>query len=68
MVISKEEQDYIEDSFARDYIKDYLGNGTYSVEDAIIKGMEDFIEELMQEIIELKGEDSKPTEPQTQGS
>ena len=68
MVISKEEQEYIEDSFARDYIKDYLGHGTYSVEDAIIKGMEDFIEELMQEIIELKGEDSKPTEPQTQGS
>lgn len=66
--ITKEEQQYIDNSFAEWHIKEYLDtdrHGVYSVEDAIIKGMEDYIEELMEELVNLK-ENPNTHETQTQ--
>jgi hypothetical protein len=63
--LTKEEQRYIDDSFAEWHIKGYLEQGDYSVEDAIIRGMEDYIDELMEELVNLK-ENPKNHETQTQ--
>lgn len=63
--ITKEEQEYIENSFAEWHINEYLGCLGFSVEDAIIKGMEDYIEELMEELVNLK-ENHNTHENQTQ--
>tara|TARA_R110000796_G_scaffold29961_3_gene80418 strand:+ start:1426 stop:1659 length:234 start_codon:yes stop_codon:yes gene_type:complete len=67
--ITKEEQHYIDNSFAEWHIREYLDtdrHGVYSVEDAIIKGMEDYIEELMEELVNLKSNDPNTHETQTQ--
>tara|TARA_R110002049_G_scaffold1518_1_gene11711 strand:- start:209 stop:448 length:240 start_codon:yes stop_codon:yes gene_type:complete len=66
---TKEEQEYIENSFAQWHIREYLDtdrHGVYSVEDAIIKGMEDYIEELMEELVNLKGNGMDPNTHETQ--
>ncbi len=62
--ITKEEQEYIENSFAEWHINFYLDNG-FSVDRSIRRGMEEYIEELMEELIHLK-ENHKTHENQTQ--
>jgi len=63
--LTKEEERYIKESFAEWHIREYLEQGGYSVEDAIIRGMEEYIEELMEELVDLR-ENQKTHENQTQ--
>jgi len=63
--ITKEEQQYINNSFAEWHINGYLEQGDYTVEESIIRGMEDYIDELMEELVNLK-ENPNTHENQTQ--
>jgi len=63
--ITKEEQQYITNSFAEWHINGYLEQGDYTVEESIIRGMEDYIDELMEELVNLK-ENPNTHENQTQ--
>ncbi len=51
---NKEELDYIENSYASTLIKFFLDQG-FDVDRSIRRGMEEFIEELLDEIIRLEG-------------
>jgi len=62
--ITKEEQEYILNSFASWHINFYLDQG-FSVDRSIRRGMEEYIEELMEELIHLK-ENPNTHDTQTQ--
>ncbi len=65
-VPNSQELEYINNSFASWHINFYLDNG-FSVDRSIRRGMEEYIEQLMEELIHLKTQNTQQTPPtQTQ--